>query len=181
MTHYSFLEKFVNDRPQIKRIAEIGVYKGHLARHLCRKCRHINEYYAIDQWDVVKGKDFGHYEKFDKKHWDELYLRVCKEIPYHRALKVIRMPGVVACKELFPLPKFKEFFDFVYIDSSHHYEETLAEINAWLPLVRKLGIIGGHDYAATRPEHQGVRRAVDEVFGKDRVKEGDDMVWWVEL
>jgi hypothetical protein len=34
---------------------------------------------------------------------------------------------------------------------------------------------------ARRPEHQGVRKAVDEVFGKENVKEGEDMVWYVEV
>jgi hypothetical protein len=46
--HYVEIETLVKDR-QIRRMAEIGVYKGRLARHICRLCRHITEYYAIDQ------------------------------------------------------------------------------------------------------------------------------------
>jgi len=179
-SHYVEIEKLVQDR-KIRRMAEIGVYKGRMVRHICRLCRHITEYYAIDQWDIVKGEDFGHYQNFTKEYWDALYTKVCQEIPYHRSLKVIRMDGRKAAKELFPVKHFKGFFDFVYIDSSHHYEETKEEILAWLPLVREEGIIGGHDYASTRPIHLGVRKAVDEIFGAENVHEMDDMVWYVEV
>lgn len=39
-----------------------------------------------------------------------------------------------------------ESLDFVYIDANHHYFEVRADIDAWLPKVRKGGIIAGHDY-----------------------------------
>ena len=180
LSHYMVVEGLVNDY-KIRKMAEIGVYRGRLARHICRRCRHIQEYYAIDQWICVEGADFGHHAEKTQEEWDALYRRACREMPYQRALKMLKIPGVQAAKEIFPLKHFKGFFDFAYIDSSHHYQETYDEIKAWLPLVHEGGLIGGHDYAATRPEHQGVRQAVDEVFGKENVKEGDDMVWYVEV
>lgn len=53
-------------------------------------------------------------------------------------------------------------FDSVFIDSSHHYAETKAEIEVWGSLLSTGGIISGHDYW---PVHVGVMDAVNEVFG----------------
>lgn len=43
---------------------------------------------------------------------------------------------------------FKEnHFDFIYIDANHEYEQVKADITNYLPLVKKNGFIGGHDYS----------------------------------
>jgi predicted O-methyltransferase YrrM len=68
------------------------------------------------------------------------------------------------------------YFDFVYIDACHEYEAALADIKAWLPKVKKGGVISGHDYHL---EFAGVIKAVQEVFvGRQNVTEYN---WWVRL
>lgn len=47
----------------------------------------------------------------------------------------------------------------MYIDSGHSYELTLAELNRWVPSVKKGGIIILDDYLDTKVD---VRQAVDE-------------------
>jgi len=173
--HANTLEKLINER-SIKKMAEVGVYEGMLSKHLCSHCPSIEEYYAIDQWHVVSGPDFGKYNTFTQDFWDEVYMRACRRMMVYKPMKLIRLPGIKASK-LFD----HGYFDFVYIDSTHHYQETLDEIKVWLPMVHQGGIIGGHDYRATRPEHQGVKKAVDEIFKKEDIKEGRDMVWYVEI
>lgn len=62
-------------------------------------------------------------------------------------------------------------YDFVMIDDDHRYEGCLASIKAWLPLVKRGGIIAGDDYSET--EFPGVVQAVREIFGDDfRVRTG---------
>lgn len=51
--------------------------------------------------------------------------------------------------------------DLVYIDASHEYESVLADIRAYLPLLRPGGVVFGDDYAPDR--WPGVVRAVDEI------------------
>jgi predicted O-methyltransferase YrrM len=56
-------------------------------------------------------------------------------------------------------------FDWVYIDTSHQYEQTLRELIACRAKVRPGGFICGHDYADTTISRRygfGVIRAVDE-------------------
>jgi cephalosporin hydroxylase len=52
-------------------------------------------------------------------------------------------------------------FDFVFIDASHHYEFTKADIRLWHRKVKDSGTLAGHDYN-NEPNNE-VKQAVDEV------------------
>lgn len=75
--------------------------------------------------------------------------------------------------------------DLVFLDAAHDYASVAADIEAWLPKVRKGGILCGHDYwpPGSCPEgtpgyFPGVARAVDRL-GKDGVV--GRTVWWKRL
>lgn len=51
--------------------------------------------------------------------------------------------------------------DFVYIDADHSYESVIRDVSFWR---ERCQVIGGHDYDNT-PRY-GVKRAIDELFGK---------------
>jgi predicted O-methyltransferase YrrM len=68
-----------------------------------------------------------------------------------------------------------EYFDIVYIDASHEYEYVKEDILAWLPKVKKGGIICGDDYIIG---WDGVILAVNEIF-KDKVNIVGKQQWWV--
>lgn len=56
--------------------------------------------------------------------------------------------------------KFKnDYFDFIYIDASHEYEDVKQDIQKYLPKTKYL--IGGHDY---QKEWPGVIKAVSEIL-----------------
>lgn len=55
----------------------------------------------------------------------------------------------------------KESLDFVFIDSSHEYDDTVDEIVGWLPKLKQDGILCGHDYG--HPEFPGLTKAVHEL------------------
>lgn len=62
--------------------------------------------------------------------------------------------------------------DFVFIDACHLYECVMMDVEAWLPKVKKGGIIAGHDYNLDDPtnlEHAGVIKAINELFPIDKV------------
>lgn len=68
--------------------------------------------------------------------------------------------------------------DFCFIDANHTYEFVSKDIAAYLPKMKKGGVIAGHDYNS---QHPGVIQAVDEAFGAKvkYVKEED--TWVVQL
>jgi len=53
-------------------------------------------------------------------------------------------------------------FDFVFIDASHRYEHTKADIRLWWQKIKHEGLLAGHDYNDT-PEGVEVKTAVDLV------------------
>ena len=69
-------------------------------------------------------------------------------------------------------------FDVVYIDAIHDYEHVSQDIKAWLPLVRKGGYIGGHDYSK---KFDGCIRAVAEAFPGKSVYQFADTSWLIKL
>jgi len=81
-------------------------------------------------------------------------------------IHLILEPSVEAAKRF-----ESESLHFVYIDANHSYTFVCDDIKAWLPKIKKGGVIGGHDYDWEDKEHDGelaVKRAVDEMYG-DRV------------
>jgi predicted O-methyltransferase YrrM len=49
--------------------------------------------------------------------------------------------------------------DCLFIDAAHDYESVKKDITAWLPKVKKGGILAGHDWS-----WHGVRTAVQELL-----------------
>lgn len=66
-------------------------------------------------------------------------------------------------------------FDFVYVDADHAEEAVRKDILAALPLIRRGGLLCGHDYG--RKLHPGVTPAVHSTVGKpDHVYEDSSWV-----
>ena len=57
--------------------------------------------------------------------------------------------------------------DFLFIDGSHRYRDVLADIVHWYPLIKKGGIISGHDFDPNCPDGRQVIKAIfdSNVFG----------------
>lgn len=51
--------------------------------------------------------------------------------------------------------------DFVYIDGAHIYEQVKKDILNYMTLVKKGGVLGGHDYI----DNKDVTQAIDEIIG----------------
>ena len=65
--------------------------------------------------------------------------------------------------------------DVIFVDGGHSYEVVKADILAWLPKMKKGGIMAGHDFNAW----QGVNKAVTEIFGTPHKVEND--CWFIYL
>lgn len=162
-----------------KKMIEIGVWKGHFTKRILgnpKVAKTMKEYWAVDTWEVLD-PIHGRLSRVDQEKWDDVYRYCCNLMMYFPQLKIMKMKSLEAIK-IFP----KGYFDLVYVDASHQYEDVLEDIKAWLPKVRKGGLMTGHDYNhPTRGDLAGVTRAVDEIFGKGKVQTGDDTVWYIEV
>ena len=71
-------------------------------------------------------------------------------------------------------------FDFIYIDGLHTYDGVKTDITNYLPLVKKGGVIGGHDYTDLHHHLEGVKKAVDEMLGEpDKVFKDNSWIKYV--
>ncbi len=171
--HKEVLQKVVVEN-NIEIMAEIGVWKTHMPRRLLRdeNCfKVLKEYWAIDQWKVLSSAH-GHMSNRTTQDWNGLYFNACKYMPWFKQLRVLRLTSLEASKIF-----VDGYFDFIYIDASHFYEDVLDDIKVWLPKVKKGGIFGGHDYGMGGRKNHGVKKAIDEYFGEGNVELDSDGVW----
>lgn len=62
------------------------------------------------------------------------------------------------------------FFDFIYIDAGHTYEEVKDDLNGWWPKLRVGGTFMGDDYMVADEHGYGVIAAVNEFVQKNNLK-----------
>ncbi|MEM4181809.1 MAG: class I SAM-dependent methyltransferase [Candidatus Pacearchaeota archaeon] len=63
------------------------------------------------------------------------------------------------------IKKIKEKVDFIYIDGNHEYKYVKEYMNKYWPIVKKGGIMAGHDIASFR----GVGQALIEFCSKKKI------------
>jgi len=182
--HAHFLYNIIHER-KIKIIAEIGLWKGHLAMEILNSsCKHIVEqYWGFDPWMPVPHLKLSdsRLSRYDpdgsKGEWERLHFRSTRHMIDHPQLRVIRMASLEAAKMF----GNKKYFDLVFIDASHTYDECLEDIKAWVPLIKDTGIMSGHDYMNGRVQHQGVTEAVHAAFGQEKIHKGKDRTWYIPV
>ncbi len=154
-------EDFLELLPKGSVGAEIGVFKGEFTRHIlsivCPRRLHL-----IDPYWLVYG------ERFNWKSSHDAYGKLTTWDAFKQAQKTISTydTGGVSifhvAKSVECLPTFpNEYFEWVYLDSAHSYEDTKSELELLRTKVCKRGLITGHDwYEDPNHIHSGVKKAV---------------------
>ena len=164
-----FYKQIVEENPKFKRFIEIGVYKGHSITYLGQLLlnRSDAELYAVDLWDdsYIWNDDFSKLPNNYKKYKQEIKPYLFEIYKAHLKLKGLDkfIQTIKGFSDKVAVYFTDEYFDFVFIDADHTYDQVKKDILAWLPKVKSGGIIAGHDYGN---KGTGVKRAVDEIFTK---------------
>ena len=154
--------------PQDSRIVEVGVADGKSAIYLAETLANMNKRFHLTMIDNL---DYGNVEQLTE------ILRNIQRSGLSEFISFLPFDSLAAsCK-------FNDnSLQFVFIDSSHRYEPTKAEIRLWYRKVMDGYLLSGHDYFSE--ENPGVRTAVDEVIpaGKLRTAATDNKcgIWMVE-
>jgi hypothetical protein len=142
--------------------AEIGVERGQTARRLLQQ-PNIIEYLCVDVW-----RTHTIYNRWNKPVYN-LVGRTQKDHNrnFRQFLKLasvhadkVRIITTESRKAASIIPN--DYFDFVFIDAGHDFENVWADIKVWRNKIKHGGFLCGHDYDATR--FPGVKEAVDEYF-----------------
>lgn len=135
---------------------EVGVAEGNFSEILLSTTG-LKKIYFVDPWKVYPREEYDDGPNSTQAVQDERFKKVSLKLEkYKDRAEILRMESVPASKI------FKDdFFDFVYIDASHTYNNAKQDILSWYPKVKAGGVISGHDYLNDGPQFQ-VKRAVDE-------------------
>lgn len=107
--------------------------------------------------------------------FDNVYQTYLDRITIYSNIQTIIETSDNAVKEL-----DSETYDFIYLDGLHTYEGVKTDITNYLPLVKKGGVIGGHDYTNQVQHLKGVFQAVNEMFGQpDKVFKDNSWIKYV--
>jgi len=138
--------------PQNGVVAEIGVFKGEFSAQIFDITK-PNRLHLIDAWPD---------EMIQSSGVNINGLDACKFVQNKFACetgagRVIVHRGLSAeAAQMFA----DEYFDWIYIDAGHSYEDVKSDLYYWYPKVKTGGFITGHDYI--EKTWYGVVRAVNE-------------------
>lgn len=142
---------------------ELGVETGHFSKMIL-KYLNPSKLYLVDPWQIG----------FDKND-DQTYGSTLNNLPTaystedHYKNILCDLYQEIKNNQVIIRPDYSynvvddfrdNYFDFVYIDSCHLYNAVKADLNAFLPKLKKSGIMAGHDYFEY--DNFGVIKAVDE-------------------
>lgn len=129
--------------------AEIGVDQGDFTEEIVAQ-NAPNHLHLIDMWGT---------RRYSQRKFDSVTKRFESRIA-DGSVEVHRKSSLDAASA------FDDgYFDWVYIDTTHAYKLTLAELRAYAPKVKPGGYIAGHDYAMgnwSKVLRYGVIEAVHE-------------------
>lgn len=130
-------------------VCEIGSYKGAsscLFAYYCKKVFCIDYFNKEERYEVIFDENISYFDNIVK-------------------IKSFSLDAV----DLFE----DNYFDIIYLDASHEYEDVIKDIDTWKPKIKNGGFMSGHDYQNLCT---GVIKAVDELLGKpDKIYE--DSSW----
>jgi len=147
---------FLSILPKNSICAELGVYSGRFSYYIIKETL-PKKLYLIDPYWKEYGEEFWWNKK---KTWDIF----CKAVKVIQKYDIEKCSSFIIDRDIDFLKGIKDrYFDWVYLDSSHEYEDTLKELEAVKLKVKEDGLICGHDYRDNpKHRHHGVCKAINE-------------------
>jgi len=168
---------FLRFLPKNSICAELGCWKGDFSLAIL-DVTEPNRFFMVDPYwkaygDTFPWRNYGTVDCFTKAMYRIRFS------PNYKATTVVIEYDTVFLED-YP----DNFFDWIYLDSNHEYEQTALEIQALKAKVKDNGLICGHDYNSPRAEHAGVTIAIDEWLAKNKEYELrllDNHMQWIVM
>lgn len=143
-----FYDRIAEWMPDNCKVAEIGVADGESALYLASKLNQLGKKFTLY---MVDNLDYGGYIQLCT-----IYENIIRS-GLGGNIKVVPKDSIEASKD------FNDGeLHFIFLDSSHEYNETLESIKSWYPKLLDGGFFSGHDIYL----YSGVDKAVRELVPK---------------
>lgn len=144
-TGREFFGNLLNDM-NLKGIAvEVGTHRGAFMGVFMRRWKG-KQLYCVDHWqnNYCPGDPIS--ERGDREKDYRAFLTKLRNIREHRVttLRMTSLDATVYIARRLKRQRSKGL-GFVYIDASHRYVDCLNDLRAWFPLIRRGGVLAGHD------------------------------------
>lgn len=156
--------------PDKSHFVEVGVWKGTSASYMGVEILNSGKNIKFDCIDpfIPVGDEMEEY-KITHEDLKNQFIDNMKPLEGKYTLYALGSPEVTKMYK-------EKSLDFVFIDGSHRYEDVVNDIKAWMPKIKKGGILAGHDYTSGWPD---VVKAVDDVLGEGEWKDQWDNSCWM--
>lgn len=143
---------------------EIGTCRAESTFDILDKCSNVLKLYTVDPY-----KAYDDWAGEISQEVIDKFMMIAQENvkPFDDRVQMIRDTSINVAKKIKTILNTKDEtpFDFIFVDGDHSYEATLADCEAYYPLLKTGGIFCGHDYQAL----DSVRRAVDDYRTKNKI------------
>lgn len=157
--------EMVRKFPDGSKFVEIGSWKGRSAAYMATEIVNNDkqiEFTCVDTWQGSI-----EHQEANKDELKDLYHIFIKNMsPVDGKYTPLRLTSLQAAEQF-----ADNTLDFIFIDASHEYEDVKNDIKAWLPKLKKTGVIAGHDCYPDNPEFGGVYKAVKELIPNFKISE----------
>lgn len=115
--------KLLKSLPKNAICAEVGVFKGELSKRILDITK-PKKLVLIDAWSTDVMKDNSDVQNsFTQENFDEVYSNVLTKFAKYDHVEIIRRNSIDGMKQ-FP----DSYFDWIYIDASHSYQDVLSDL-----------------------------------------------------
>lgn len=178
-TYKKFYEDIVNKNPNYTKFVEIGVWAGASISHLAKVLKESKrqcEIIAVDVWNAGYVPYYDTNDIRERLGGGDIYDIYNENLQHYDIRDMITDDRTISWDAADNYED--DYFDFIYIDAGHNYEDVCKDIDAWMPKLKVGGIISGHDYwlDMTNP---GVVKAVDEKIDELNILP-EQGVWWTK-
>ncbi len=139
---YKFLNLY-----NLKKVAELGVYKGDFAEVILGKCNFIEKYYMIDPWRNLT--DWNKPANTSDTEFDELYKETLEKTNFAKSKRII-----LRGKTTEVINEIEDgSLDFIYIDGDHTLKGISIDLIATWCKISENGYVAGDDFCSSIWQH----------------------------
>ena len=153
--------------------AELGVFRGEFSVSIVRAIS-PRELYLVDPWDLAYGETYPDWGDYTERGALTTARALAETVSRTSTQSLTKVHIVKDTSQHWLAQLPDAHLDWVYLDSTHIYEDTVEELELCKRKVKPSGVICGHDFE-TNPKgwHHGVFRAVTRL-----VRQGEyELIW----